>query len=146
MRHCTHTSLGVSIVKGEVTGLQEIESVFASLAASGPAGAVVVTPHSSFANLSREIVALAARFGIPASYPYRYYVGQGGLLSYGVNNIDLFRQAAPYVNSLLRGAKPGDLPVQQPTRFDLIINSKTVKSLNLSIPAALLASAEEVIE
>lgn len=139
-------SLGVNVVKGEVTGLQEIESVFASLATSGPAGAVVVTPHSSFANLSREIVALAARYNVPTSYPYRYYVGQGGLMSYGVNNIDLFRQAAPYVDSILRGAKPRDLPIQQPTRFDLIINNKTVKALNLSIPATLLASAEEVIE
>ena len=111
-------SLGVNVVKGEVTGLQEIESVFASLATSGPAGAVVVTPHSSFANLSREIVALAARYNVPTSYPYRYYVGQGGLMSYGVNNIHLFRQAAPYVNSILRGAKPRDLPIQQPTRFD----------------------------
>lgn len=139
-------SLNVSIVKGEVTTVQDIESVFAELAASGLPGAVVVTPHSSFANQSREIVALAARFRVPVSYPYRYYAGQGGLMSYGVNNVDLFKQAAPYVNSLLRGAKPGDLPVQQPTRFDLVINNKTVKALNLSIPATLLASAEEVIE
>ncbi|MGZ4974843.1 MAG: ABC transporter substrate-binding protein [Limisphaerales bacterium] len=139
-------SLNVSTVKGEVTNVQDIESVFAELAASGPPGAVVVTPHSSFANQSREIVALATRFRIPTSYPYRYYAGQGGLISYGVNNVDLFKQAAPYVNSLLRGAKPGDLPVQQPTRFDLVINNKTVKALNLSIPATLLASAEELIE
>jgi len=76
----------------------------------------------------------------------RYYVGQGGLMSYGVNNIDLFRQAAAYVDSILRGAKPRDLPIQQPTRFDLIINNKTVKALSLSIPATLLTSAEEVIE
>ncbi len=139
-------SLNVSIVKGEVTNIQDIESVFAGLAASGVPGAVVVTPHSSFANQSREIVALAARFRVPVSYPYRYYAGQGGLMSYGVNNVDLFKQAAPYVNSLLRGAKPGDLPVQQPTRFDLVINNKTVTALNLSIPATLLASADEVIE
>lgn len=138
-------SLKVSIVKSEVTNIQDIESVFAGLA-SGVPGAVVVTPHSSFANQSREIVALAARFRVPVSYPYRYYAGQGGLMSYGVNNVDLFKQAAPYVNSLLRGAKPGDLPVQQPTRFDLVINNKTVKALNLSIPTTLLASADEVIE
>ena len=139
-------SLNVSATKGEVTNVQDIESVFAGLAASGPPGAVVVTPHSSFANQSREIVALAARFKVPTSYPYRYYAGQGGLLSYGVNNVDLFKQAAPYVNSLLRGAKAGDLPIQQPTRFDLVINSKTATALSLSIPATLLASADEVIE
>lgn len=139
-------SLGVSIVKGEVTGLQEIETVFASLSEPGPPGAVVVTPHASLANQNREVVALADRFKVPTSYPYRYYVAQGGLMSYGVNNVDLFRQVAPYVNSLLRGAKPGDLPVQQPTRFDLIINNKTVKALNLSIPATVFASAAEVIE
>jgi putative ABC transport system substrate-binding protein len=139
-------SFGVSNVKGEVTGLQEIESVFANLAVPGPSGAVIITPHSSFANQSREIVGLAERFKVPTSYPYRYYVTQGGLMSYGVNNVDLFRQAAPYVSSLLRGAKPGDLPVQQPTRFDLVINNKTVKALNLSIPATLFASAAEVIE
>jgi putative tryptophan/tyrosine transport system substrate-binding protein len=139
-------SLGIRIVKGEVKDLQDIESVFASLAASGPAGAVVVTPHASFANHSREIVTLAERFQIPASYPYRYYAAQGGLMSYGVNNLDLFKQAAPYVDKILRGAKPSDLPVQQPTRFDLIINMKTAKALRLSITAGLLASVDEVIE
>lgn len=139
-------SLGVSIVDGEIRNLEEIEALFASLAGAGSPGAVVVTPHSSFANISAEIVALAARFKIPASYPYRYYVGLGGLMSYGVNNVDLFRQAAPYLDRILRGAKPQDLPIQQPTRFDLVINNKTAKTLNLSIPATLLGSAEEVIE
>ena len=133
-------------VKGEVTDIRGIESVFEGLAQSGPPGAVVVTPHASFANYSREIVALADRFQIPTSYPYRYYAAQGGLMSYGVNNLDLFKQAAPYVDRILRGAKPNDLPVQQPTRFDLIINMKTAKALRLTILAGLLASAEEVID
>jgi putative ABC transport system substrate-binding protein len=139
-------SLSISIVKGDVRNLQEIEAVFASLAASGPPGALVITPHSSFANNREEIVGLAARFKLPVSYPYRYYVGLGGLISYGVNNVALFRQAAPYLDSILQGAKPGDLPIQQPTRFDLVINNKTAKDLNLAIPATLLASAAEVIE
>ena len=139
-------SLGVSIVEGEVRNLQEIQAVFESLAVGGPPGAVVVTPHSSFANNRDDLIALAARFAIPTSYPYRYYVGLGGLLSYGVNNVDLFRQAAPYLDSILRGAKPRDLPVQQPTRFDLVINGKTARALNVKIPPALLASADEVIE
>lgn len=136
-------SLGVSIVEGEVRDLQEIEAVFANL---GGAGGVVVTPHSSFANNREELVTLAARFKVPACYPYRYYVGLGGLMSYGVNNVDLFRQATPYLDRILRGAKPRDLPIQQPTRFDLVINNKTAKALKLSIPATLLASAQEVIE
>jgi putative ABC transport system substrate-binding protein len=139
-------SLAVKTVKGEVTDIRGIESVFEGLAQSGPPGAVVVTPHASFANYSREIVALADRFQIPTSYPYRYYAAQGGLMSYGVNNLDLFKQAAPYVDRILRGAKPNDLPVQQPTRFDLIINMKTAKALRLTILAGLLASAEEVID
>ena len=78
--------------------------------------------------------------------PYRYYVAQGGLLSYGVNNVDLFRQAAPYIDRILRGAKPSDLPVQQPTRFQLVINAKTAKALNLAVSQSLQASADEVIE
>ena len=139
-------SFGVSTVKAEVTDLQGIESVFETLAKSGPPGAVVVTPHASFANHSGEIVALAERFQIPTSYPYRYYVAQGGLVSYGVNNLSLFKQAAPYVDKILRGTKPGDLPVQQPTRFDLIINMKTAKALKLSMAPGLLASADELIE
>ncbi len=139
-------SLGISMVKGEVTDLQAIESVFAGLAASEPSGAVVVTPHASFANHSREIVALAERFQIPACYPYRYYAVQGGLVSYGVNNVELFKQAAPYIDRLFRGTKPGELPVQQPTRFDLVINAKTAKALNLSVTPGLIASAAEVIE
>lgn len=139
-------SLGVRIVRGEVTDLKGVESVFEGLAGSGPAGAVVVTPHASFANHSREIVALAERFQIPTSYPYRYYAAEGGLVSYGVNNLSLFKQAAPYLDRILRGAKPNDLPVQQPTRFDLTLNMKTAKALGLSVAAGLLASADEVIE
>jgi len=139
-------SLDVSIVAGEVRDLQEIQAVFANLAGAGTPGAVVLSPHSSFANNREELIALAARFKVPTCYPYRYYAGLGGLMSYGVNNVDLFRQAAPYLDRILRGAKPHDLPVQQPTRFDLVINNKTAKALNLLIPAPLLASAQEVIE
>jgi putative ABC transport system substrate-binding protein len=139
-------SLGIEIVKGEVTDLQGIEAVFQNLAQSGPPGAVVVTPHASLANHSREIVGLADRFQIPTSYPYRYYAVLGGLMSYGVNNVSLFKQAAPYVDKILRGAKPSDLPVQQPTHFDLIINMKTAKALGLTIAPGLIGSADEVIE
>ena len=138
--------LGVSTIKAEVTDIQGIESVFENLAKSGQPGAAVVTPHASSANHSREIVALAERFQIPTSYPYRYYAAQGGLVSYGVNNLSLFKQAAPYVDKISSGAKPRDLPVQQPTRFDLVINMKTAKALKLSVAPGLLASADELVE
>jgi len=138
-------SLGVTSVKGEVHDLQGIEAVMAGLATE-PRGGVVVIADAFFASHSTQIVALAERFRLPAVYPYRYYVAQGGLLSYGVNNVDLFRQAAPYVDRILRGGKPADLPVQQPTRFELVINLKTAKALGLEVPPTLLARADEVIE
>ncbi len=138
-------ALGVMSVKGEVHDLQGIEAVMAGLATE-PRGGVVVTPNAFFAGHSAKIVALAEQFRLPAVYPYRYYVAQGGLLSYGVNNIDLFRQAAPYVDRILRGSKPADLPVQQPTRFALVINKKTAQALSLTVPQSLVASADEVIE
>ncbi len=138
-------SLGITSVKGEVHDLQGIETVMARLATE-PRGGVVVIPDAFFASHSTQIVALAERFRLPAVYPYRYYVAQGGLLSYGVNNVDLFRQAAPYVDRILRGAKPSDLPVQQPIRFQLVINIRTAKALNLTVPQSLQASVDEVIE
>ena len=138
-------SLGVTSVKSKVHDVKGIETLMAGLATE-PGGGVVVIPDAFFASHSTQIVALAERFRLPAVYPYRYYVAQGGLLSYGVNNVDLFRQAAPYVDRILRGAKPSDLPVQQPTRFQLVINMKTAKVLNLTVPQSLQASADEVIE
>jgi putative ABC transport system substrate-binding protein len=138
-------SLGVTSVTGEVHDLEGIETLMAGLA-KDTGGGVVVIPDAFFASHSTQIVALAERFRLPAVYPYRYYVAQGGLLSYGVSNVDLFRQAAPYVDRILRGAKPSDLPVQQPTRFQLVINIKTAKALDLAIPPALQASADELIE
>jgi len=138
-------SLGVTSVKSKVHDVKGIETLMAGLATE-PGGGVVVIPDAFFASHSTQIVALAERFRLPAVYPYRYYVAQGGLLSYGVNNVDLFRQAAPYVDRILRGAKPSDLPIQQPTRFQLVINMKTAKVLNLTVPQSLQASADEVIE
>jgi ABC-type uncharacterized transport system substrate-binding protein len=138
-------SLGVTSVKSKVHDVKGIETLMAGLATE-PGSGVVVIPDAFFASHSTQIVALAERFRLPAVYPYRYYVAQGGLLSYGVNNVDLFRQAAPYVDRILRGAKPSDLPVQQPTRFQLVINMKTAKALNLTVPQSLQASADEVIE
>jgi putative ABC transport system substrate-binding protein len=92
------------------------------------------------------IVALAARHGLPAAYPYRYFVAIGGLFSYGIDSTDLYRRAASYVDRILKGANPGDLPIQQPTKFELAINLKTAKALGLTVPLIMQMTADEVIE
>src|SRR6266513_1996452 len=114
--------------------------------ARGPNGGLLVLPDN-FINAHRElIVALAERYRLPAIYPFRFFASVGGLLSYGVDVIDMYRGAASYIDRILKGAKPGDLPVQQPMKFDLVINLKTAKALGLTIPNALLIQATELIE
>lgn len=141
----TARSLDVIPVQGEVRDLVDIRRVLAGLAEE-PGGGVVVIPDAYFASHSGEIIDLAAAYRLPTIYPYGYYVRQGGLLSYGVNNVDLFRQAAPYVDRVLRGTKPGELPIQQPTRFELLINMKTARALDLTAPPLLTVQADEMIE
>jgi len=138
-------ALGVTPVTGDVRDLQGVEATMRDLAAQ-PGGGIVVTPDALFASHSGQIVAFAERFRLPVAYPYRYYVAQGGLLCYGVNNVDLFRQAAPYVARILKGEKPGTLPIQRPTRFNLVVNLKTAKAFGLTVPPSFLAHADEVIE
>ena len=94
----------------------------------------------------RQIVSLAARYRLPAVYPFRWFAEIGGLLSYGIDSEDMFRRAASYVDRILKGAKPADLPVQAPIKYELVVNLKTAKALGLTVPPALLATADEVIE
>jgi putative ABC transport system substrate-binding protein len=110
------------------------------------AGALAVLPSSMLFNERRRLVDLAAKNRLPAVYPYREAVDAGGLMAYGANFADLYRRAATYVDKILKGAKPGDLPVEQPTKFELVINLKTAKALGLTIPQSLLGRADQVIE
>jgi putative ABC transport system substrate-binding protein len=123
----------------------EIERAVAALARS-PNGGLIITP-SGPAFVHRDlIVALAARHKLPAVYFERFFVAAGGLISYGPDRIDQYRQAAGYVDRILKGEKPADLPVQAPTRYETVLNLKTAKALGLDVPATVLARADEVIE
>jgi putative ABC transport system substrate-binding protein len=110
------------------------------------AGALTVLPSNLFTNERRRLVALAAKNRLPAVYTSREFVDAGGLMAYGANYHDLFRRAATYVDKILKGAKPADLPVEQPTKFELVINLKTAKALGLTIPQSVLGRADEVIQ
>ena len=114
--------------------------------AQKPNGGLIVPPDATTLPNRNLIVALAARFRLPAVYPYRFFVASGGLISYGIAYADVFRRAASYVDRILRGEKPAELPVQIPTKFELAINLKAVKALGLTVPPTLLAIADETIE
>ena len=109
-------------------------------------GGLVVTA-SALSSVPRDlIVGLAARYKLPAVYPYRYLVNGGGLISYGPDLVDQYRRAAGYVDRILKGTKPADLPVQAPTKYELVVNLMTAKAIGLDVPASVLARADEVIE
>jgi putative tryptophan/tyrosine transport system substrate-binding protein len=114
--------------------------------AAKPAGGLIILPDSFTTGHRDLIIALAARYRLPAVYPMRVFAASGGLISDGGDPIDIFRRAASYVDRILKGANPGDLPVQTPTKFELVINLKTANALGLSVPPMLLARADEVIE
>src|SRR5262245_1012909 len=123
----------------------EIEAVMAALAREPGAGLITAADVFTVANRSL-IIGLAERYRLPAMYQFRQLAADGGLMSYGPDTADIFRRAAAYVDRILKGANPADLPVQQPTKFELVLNRKTAKTLGLTVPPSLLARADEVIE
>ena len=137
--------IAIKAIPAPVHGPGDIERAIAALAQE-PNGGLVVLPDVTTGAHRALIIALAARHRLPAIYSYRYIAVEGGLASYGVDVSDLFRRAATYLNRILRGEQPRDLPVQAPTKFELVINLKTAKALGLVVPRNLLSLADEVIE
>jgi putative ABC transport system substrate-binding protein len=138
-------SVGVEVSPISVRDAGEIERAVAAFARS-PNGGLIVTSGAGSVLHRELIIALAARYKLPAVYYRRYFITSGGLISYGFDLVDQYRRAAGYVDRILKGEKPADLPVQAPTRYELVINLKTARALGLDVPPTLLARADEVIE
>ena len=138
-------ALGVRLQFVEARGPADFDRAFSELTRAR-VGALTVLPSPMLNNERRRLVDLAAKNRLPAVYPLRVFVDVGGLMSYGPDLADLFRRAATYVDKILKGAKPADLPVEQPTKFELVINLKTAKALGLTIPQSVLARADHVVE
>jgi len=137
-------SLGLQVAPIDHAGV-EIERAISTFA-SQPDGGLVVLPNPNTTANRSSVIILAARHRLPAIYPFRFFATEGGLMSYGIDQIDQWRGAATYVDRVLRGEKPGDLPVQAPTKFELVVNLKTAKAIGLHIPPAFPLRADEVIE
>ena len=139
-------SLKVAPIIAEVHNDVEIETAIIALGRE-PGGGLMCLPDGGFTIAHRaSIISAAARNNVPAVYRFSFFARDGGLLSYGPDQVDTFRRAAPYVDRILRGTKPGDLPVQFPTKFEMAVNLKTAKALGLTVPLTLQAIADEVIE
>jgi putative ABC transport system substrate-binding protein len=143
-RHAV-TALSIESIEASVHSSAEIEAVMTKLGSETGAG-IVVMPETSTVVYRELIISLAERYRMPTIYPLRVFVIDGGLVSYGINYPEMFSQAASYVDRILRGEKPNELPVQLPTKFELVINLKTAKAIGLTFPPTLIASADEVIE
>jgi putative ABC transport system substrate-binding protein len=139
------TSFGVDVSVAHVHDVSELETVVATQAREPNSGLIVLNEDFMIAHRV-EIISLAARYRLPAVYPFRFFAELGGLISYGVDLNDNFRRAVPYVDRVLRGAKPSELPVQAPVKFELVINLKTAKAMSIEIPLQLKQRADEVIE
>jgi putative ABC transport system substrate-binding protein len=141
----TASSLAVAVRVAPCSDDAEIEAMMAGLARE-ERGGLLVLPEN-FNIVHREaIITLAARYRLPAVYPYRFFTESGGLMSYGIDPYDLFRRAASYVDLILKGAKPADFPVQNPNKFELVINLKTARALGITVAPLLVDTADEVIE
>ena len=138
-------ALGVRLQVVEARGPEDFDRAFSEMTRAR-AGALAVLATPVFNSERQRLVDLAAKNRLPTVYSFRLYVEAGGLMSYGPDLVDLFRRAATHVDKILRGAKPGDLPVEQPTKFELVINLKTAKALGLTIPPSVLVRADQVIE
>ncbi len=138
-------ALGVRLQFVEARGPGDFDRAFSDMT-KARAGALTVLPSGMFINERNRLVDLAAKNRLPAVYPWREFIDAGGLMAYGPNLPDLFRRAATYVDKILKGARPADLPVEQPTKFELVINMKTAKALGLTIPQSLLGRADQVIQ
>jgi putative tryptophan/tyrosine transport system substrate-binding protein len=138
-------ALPVEAIEAPVHNAAEIEAVITKLGRESGAG-LIVMPETSMVLNREAICALANRYRLPAIYPFRFFIPSGALLSYGIDAPDLLRGAASYVDRILRGAKANELPVQLPTKFEMVINLKTAKTIGLSLPQSLLVEADEVIE
>ena len=138
-------SLGFTVTAVDVHDAGAIEGAVAKFA-DQPDGGLIVVPHPRTVANRASIIILAARHRLPAIYPFRYFATEGGLMSYGADQIDQWRGAAVYVDRILRGEKPGELPVQAPTKYELVVNLRTAKALGLNIPPAFPLRADEVIE
>jgi ABC-type uncharacterized transport system substrate-binding protein len=139
------SSIGVEAVASPVHDPAEIETAIAAFARE-PDGGLIVLPSAFMLTHRDLVIALAARHRLPAVYAFRYWAQSGGLVSYGPVTVDAYRQAATYIDRILRGAKPADLPVQASVKFELVVNLKTAKALGLTIPESFLVRADEVIE
>jgi putative ABC transport system substrate-binding protein len=139
------SALAIAAINAPVLSVDEVEAFMTKLGREAGAGLIIMSDTSM--NVYRKMIySLAARYRLPTIYPYRFFAAEGGLMSYGVDVPDLLRGAASYVDRILRGEKPNELAVQQPTKFELVINVKTAKTLGLAIPQTLLATADELIE
>jgi len=138
---------GVEPIAAPVRSVADVERTIASLGGRPDTGLVVMPDAFLAIQKNRDLMtSLAARLRLPAIFPYRYFVADGGLISYGIDQVDLYRRASAYVDRILKGAKPAELPVQLPTRFELTVNLKAAKALGIELPATLLARADEVFE